>query len=82
MDGLELDVRQRRPDQLLERNRTVVEKALKVGHRVRHSAGRRWDEVRQTRARAADPVLGAPELPGVLVGPAALGEEHPVDLPE
>src|SRR5439155_27312930 len=82
MDGLELDVREPRPDEDRERSLLVMEEALEVPHAVRDGVGWRRHEVRGARPAAADPVLRPTELAGLLPAPPSAGEELRVDLPD
>lgn len=57
-----------------------MEEALQVAQARLHFMGRRRDEGRIPRSRAADPVLGPPELAGIPLLAAPAGEQDAVDL--
>ena len=82
MDGLELHVSQRSLDQRWRRVRLVVDEALQVGDAIRDARpGRRHEHGVGWRS-AADPVLGAAELAGLLAGSPAVTQQRAVHLPD
>ncbi len=60
----------------------IVQELLQRAHAVDDLVGRRGHVDRIPRAGAANPVLRAAELPGLLLTPAPFAEENPVDFPK
>ena len=73
-------MRERRLDEHGDLVRRLVEESLELAHAVGDAFGWRGDVGGETRAWSADPVLGGPELPGLLLSPASTGEQLAVDL--
>ena len=72
VDGLELRVREARPQEHRQPGILLVEESFQIGHAVGNRVGRRRDESRRSGPPAPDPVLRAPELARRLVAaPAA-----------
>ena len=81
VDGLELQMRQTRPDEHRQSRGTVIMKeTLQLAHAFGHRMGRRRDKVGQTRPWAANPVLRSAELARQLVVAPAPSQEDFVDF--
>jgi hypothetical protein len=82
MDGLELDMDERRLDQRRHGLGVVVEEALERRQAIRHCIGRGRDEGRVAWPGAPDPDLGAAHFTGRPAPAAGMRQQHLVHLAE
>ena len=82
VNGLELDVGQAGLGEDGKPVVRVVDEPLQVGHALLDVVGWRGNEDRVAGTRAADPVLGSPELAGHLGGAASARQQQGVHLAE
>jgi hypothetical protein len=81
VDRLELRVREASLLESRRRTILVVQERLEVAERRHEFVRGRRNKTSVPRARATNPVLRSPELPGSLVGPSPAAHQHFVQLP-
>src|SRR5262245_41469473 len=82
MDSLELDVRQSGFDQRWIGRVFVVNEAFQRAHAILNVGGWRWNEMRVSGPRAANPVLRATEFARRLLAPSASREQFGMHFPD
>src|SRR5690606_6021414 len=80
VNGFKLDVDQSRFDEGRDLDRLGMDERLKIGHQVQDVFGGRRHEERISGAGPSDPVLGSPELAGLLGAAPALRQQDIVDF--